>query len=106
VTVTSTVPTDPAGACTVSDVFDVTLNAVAATPPKCTPLAPVKPLPVTVTLVPPAVVPEDGETPVTVGAAGHTVMSLPDEDAPFSLRVAETVARNVKCPVLGCVTFL
>ena len=37
--------------------------------PKCTAVAPVKAVPVTVTVVPPAVGPEVGLTPVTVGAA-------------------------------------
>ena len=46
--------------------FSVTL--VAAAPPKDT-LAPVrKPVPVTVTVVPPAVEPDEGDTALTVGA--------------------------------------
>jgi hypothetical protein len=40
----------------------------AGKPPKRTAVAPVKPLPVTVTLVPPVVGPELGETEVTAGA--------------------------------------
>ena len=39
-------------------------------PPKATAVAPVKFVPDIVTLVPPAVVPEPGEIPVTVGAGG------------------------------------
>jgi len=50
------------------DVAEVTTNDAAAVVPKLTPVAPVKFVPVTVTLVPPAVVPEVGLTLVTVGA--------------------------------------
>ena len=42
---------------------------VAAVPPMVTPVTPVKPVPVIVTLVPPAVVPLVGEIAVTVGAS-------------------------------------
>ena len=38
--------------------------------PNLTAVAPVNPVPVTVTLVPPEVVPEDGLIDVTVGAGG------------------------------------
>jgi hypothetical protein len=41
---------------------------VAAVVPKFTPLAPMNPVPVIVTVVPPAVVPLEGATAVTVGA--------------------------------------
>ena len=46
-----------------------TVTPVAALVPKSTAVAPVKPVPVTVTLVPPAVGPAVGLSPVTVGAA-------------------------------------
>ena len=46
-----------------------TTMAVAAVPPKVTLVAPVKPVPVMVTAVPPAIGPPTGETLVTVGAA-------------------------------------
>ena len=42
----------------------------AVVEPNLTPVAPVKPVPVMVTVVPPAVVPEVGLMPVTVGAGG------------------------------------
>ena len=45
------------------------MKPVAAVDPKVTAVAPVKPVPVTVTLVPPAVGPEPGANAVTVGAA-------------------------------------
>ena len=69
VTVTSTVPAVPAGAVAVMLVALLTVNAVAAVPPKLTALAPVRLVPVIVTMVPPAVGPEDGLIVVTVGAA-------------------------------------
>jgi hypothetical protein len=68
VTVTSTVPDDPAGDTAVTVVDDVTLNDAAATEPNLTAVAPVKLVPVTVSEVPPAVEPVLGLTLVTVGA--------------------------------------
>jgi len=68
VTVTLTVPALSAGEVAVIDVAELTVKPVAAMLPKSTTLAPVKFVPVIVTLVPPAVVPELGEIPVTVGA--------------------------------------
>jgi hypothetical protein len=52
-----------------------TTTLVAAAPPMVTPVAPVKPVPVIVTGVPPAVEPEVGEMDVTVGgdAVGEQV---------------------------------
>jgi hypothetical protein len=50
----------------------VTVN-VAALAPKDTVVAPVKPVPLIVTGVPPAAGPEEGLTPVTVGAGGGGV---------------------------------
>jgi hypothetical protein len=69
VTVTSTVPTDPAGAVAVIEVAELTLNEVALVVPKLTAEAPRKPVPVMVTLVPPAGNPPFGLTAVTVGVA-------------------------------------
>jgi len=69
VTRTLAVPTVPAGVTAVIEVEDTTVTEVAAAPPMVTPVAPVKLVPVIVTLVPPAVGPELGEIAVTVGAA-------------------------------------
>ena len=66
VTVTSTVPV-PAGAVTVSEVALFTVTPVPAVAPKSTAVAPVKPVPVSVTEVPPATGPLFGLTAVTVG---------------------------------------
>ena len=63
------VPTEPAGETAVILVADTTVKLVAATPPKVTLVAPVKPVPVMVTVVPPAFGPEVGLTPVTAGLA-------------------------------------
>jgi len=67
VTVTSTVPV-PAGEVAVIEVAELAVT-VALVTPNVTAVAPVKLVPVIVTLVPPAVVPEVGEIEVTVGAA-------------------------------------
>ena len=68
VTVMSTVPAAWAGVVAVMDVALLTVKLVAAVPPKLTAVAPVNPVPVMVTDVPPAVVPLFGLTLVTVGA--------------------------------------
>ncbi len=71
VTVTSTVPAVPAGAVAVIAVSESTVKLAAGAWPNETVVAPVKPVPVTVTAVPPAAGPESGERPVTVGGAGR-----------------------------------
>lgn len=68
VTRTSTVPVEPAGVVAERWPASVTVKLAAPVPPKLTDVAPVRFVPVMVTWVPPAVVPEFGETPVTVGA--------------------------------------
>ncbi|HEY3815051.1 MAG TPA: hypothetical protein VGL66_17675, partial [Caulobacteraceae bacterium] len=60
---------EPAGETAVSVVALVTEKLVAATPPKVTAVAPVKPEPVTVTVVPPVEGPLVGLTRVTAGTA-------------------------------------
>ena len=67
VTVTSTLPADPAGEVAAISVPETT-EYVAAARPKSTALAPVKPVPVMVTAVPPAGRPATGLTALTVGA--------------------------------------
>lgn len=69
VTEISTAPADPAGATAVIWVALFTINDVAATVPKRTDAAPLKLVPVMVTLVPPAIAPLFGETEPMVGAA-------------------------------------
>ena len=69
VTVISMVPATWAGAVAVICVALLTVNEVAAVPPKDTAVAPVKPVPVIITGVPPVIDPEVGETLVTTGAA-------------------------------------
>ena len=67
-TTTLTAPAACAGVVAVIEVLFTTVIPVAAVPPRLT-VAPVrKPVPVIVTAVPPLVLPEDGETLVTVGA--------------------------------------
>ena len=45
----------------------VFVKMVAEVPPNLTEVAPVKPVPLIVTVVPPATVPDVGDLPVTVG---------------------------------------
>ena len=68
VTVTSTVPAASAGSVAVICVpAELTATLVAALVPKSTSVAPLKPVPVMVTTTPPARVPANGLTSVTVG---------------------------------------
>ena len=66
VTVTSTVPTVWKGDVAVIEESEVTVNG-AVVAPKSTAVAPVKPVPLMVTVVPPVAGPEVGLTPSTVG---------------------------------------
>lgn len=68
VTTTLAEPALPAGVVAVMLVALTTVKDVAAAPPIVTPVAPVKLVPVIVTLVPPPVGPLDGLIDVTVGA--------------------------------------
>jgi hypothetical protein len=52
----------------VIEVALLTVKSVAGVPPKFTAVVPVKPVPVMVTVVPPATGPDAGTTLVTVGA--------------------------------------
>jgi hypothetical protein len=68
VTVMSTVPAAPLGDTAVMEDVLTTVYEVAAVAPNCTAVAPMKPVPVSVTEVPPTVPPVVGASPVTVGA--------------------------------------
>jgi hypothetical protein len=67
-TLMSRVPADCAGATATISVLDFSAN-IADTEPNRTVVAPVNPVPVMVTEVPPALGPDDGEIFVTFGAA-------------------------------------
>ena len=67
VTVTSTTPVLPAGEVAVMDVAELTVKPVALFAPNLTAVAPVKLVPVIVTVDPPPAGPEVGEIAVTVG---------------------------------------
>jgi hypothetical protein len=67
VTRTSTVPAAPAGTVAETFVFEITRNVVAGVAPNATALAPVNPEPVMVTVVPPPVGADAGDTLVTAG---------------------------------------
>jgi hypothetical protein len=64
----STVPALPAGETAVILVAEFTVKLVAGVLPNSTAVALVKPVPLRMTEVPPAVVPVAGLTPVTTGA--------------------------------------
>ncbi len=66
--VTSTMPTDPTGEVAVTELDEPTVKAAGAVP-KSTALAPVKPEPVMVTVVPPAGRPAAGLSVAMDGAA-------------------------------------
>ena len=68
VTTTLTAPADLAGVVAVREVVLTTVTFVAGVPPKVTPVAPVKFVPVIVTEVPPSVVPVAGDTEEIEGA--------------------------------------
>ena len=70
VTLISTVPV-PAGDVAVIEVAELTVNPVAGVAPKLTTVAPVKPVPVMVTELPPASGPLVGDMEVTVGCAAY-----------------------------------
>ena len=67
VTVTSTVPAASVGLVAVIELSLTNVYDVAAVLPNITPVTPVKPLPEIVIEVPPLLVPDVGEMPVTVG---------------------------------------
>ena len=71
VTVISTAPTWPSGEEAVIWVAELTVKLAALVVPNLTPLAPVRLVPVMVTVVPPAIVPLAGEMLVTLGMAAH-----------------------------------
>ena len=68
-TATLAVPAVPAGVVAVMEVAFTTTTLVAAAPPRATLVAPVKLVPVMVTVWPPAVEPVDGLIALTEGAA-------------------------------------
>ena len=68
-TCTSTTPAAAAGSTAVIWVAEFTVKLAAAMPPKETPLAPVKPVPVMTTEVPPRAEPLAGLRLVTAGGA-------------------------------------
>jgi hypothetical protein len=67
VTVTSTVPIVPAGETAMIEVSLCTVNDPADVEPKATAVAPMNPLPVILTLIPPEISPAAGEIEVTTG---------------------------------------
>jgi hypothetical protein len=97
VTMTLAEPAAWLGTVAVIEVAFTTETLVAAAPPTVTPVAPVKFVPVIVTLVPPAVGPEFGLTEVTVGAgvAINWTLSTPTTSWPFVLAALMNATRTV-----------
>jgi hypothetical protein len=87
VTVTSTVPAASGGEVAVMEEAELTAKVVAATAPNVTVVTPVKLVPVIVTEVPPAVTPEFGLTPVTVGGGGVVAVNLNWSDGGLTAEV-------------------
>jgi hypothetical protein len=81
VTVTSTVPADPAGAVAVICVAELTVKLVAGVDPKLTAVAPVKLVPEIVTEVPPPLDPTDGLAETTEGGPEPNDTALFDSTA-------------------------
>jgi hypothetical protein len=75
----------------VIDVFETTVKDDAATPPKVTAVAAVKPEPVMVTEVPPAVLPEVVPRLLTTGAAAAVKVNRAGVEAPGTLTTTPTV---------------
>ena len=94
---TFTVPV-PGGLVTVICVFESEVIR-PATPPKATPVAPARPVPVIDTVVPPAVLPLSGDTPVTAGRGAPKVYSSAavSFDAPVGV---VTMTSTVPVPVI------
>ena len=91
-------PAVPAGVTAVIEVASTTNTLVAATPPIVTLLAPLKLSPVIVIAVPPAVVPEVGETLAIVGAGIGTM----NVNAPVAVAVPPGVVTTTsRVPVNG-----
>lgn len=82
ITVTFTVPADPAGDSAVIDVAETTVTFFAATDPNLTSVAPVKLVPVIVTLVEPVTGPSCGATFLTVGGSTGTPFGVPSPVGP------------------------
>jgi hypothetical protein len=100
-------PTEPAGVVHVLADVDTTATFVHATPPTVTAEALVKFVPSIVIPVPPAVGPESGETPVTVGATTTSHVSVHDvvddvsyvfvNDPVFAAKKPDALAPRVTC---------
>jgi hypothetical protein len=83
-------------------VADSTVKLVAAAAPKVTSVAPVNAVPVTVTVVPPAVGPEVGEIAVTAGTgvANDEAPAVAGSKPP--LTVASTMPANSDLTMMTC----
>ena len=86
------------------EVLLITANEVTAVLPKVTAVAPVKPLPVMATDVPPRVEPYIGKIPVTAGAVAYVYLSTEEvADVPPGV---VTVTSTVPAGLAGDVTVI
>lgn len=92
-----TAPASWAGVVAVICVAESTVNELASVPPKVTVLAPVNPVPVIVTVVPPAVVPEAGAIPVKVGT-GTDAATVMVPEVPVMVPATVSVVVMVREP--------
>ena len=112
VTVTATVPADPAGEIAVMEVALTTTTLVAALPPNVTEAGAVKFVPVIVTGVPPAGRPAFGDTFVTVGAGAYVkpLFSVPvrplEDTATFTTPAGPAGTVAVRDVLLNTVTLV
>jgi hypothetical protein len=80
----------------VSDVVPDTTTLVAATPPMTTVASAAKPVPLMVTVLPPVVLPDDGETaetfrPVDVGLDGESPQATTTSESAAAMKAAKQV---------------
>ena len=87
-------PSDEAGVFAVMVVVEATTTSVAATAPKVTSAPDTKPVPVMVTVVPPAIGPEFGETPVTEGACALRETQVPEPSPALCIQDAFAHVRS------------
>src|SRR5579872_5277044 len=92
------VPAVPVGATATIEVSETSVKSVAAVGPNSTFVAPVKPVPVIVTVLPPSVGPEEGLTDVTAGTPPVVVVvpvdgAVVDDELPW--QAASATAASV-----------
>ena len=101
VTRTSTAPAACAGVVAVIWVAEFTVYDVAAVPPNVTEVAPVRSVPVIVTIVPPAVVPEEGLMVDSVGGGRGAVIVNDGREIAKKMFPTQATRTRAVAPVVG-----